>query len=198
VRPSERRRWLLGVAAGWACGGALAAEAWGLDALMQMLAQVRSGEARFTERRTVAGLDRTLESSGRLSFAAPDTFVRETLKPRPDRLAVDGNTLVMSQGGRSRTVQLDATPEAQVMVEAIRGTLTGNGELLQRYFDVRVGGGRSAWSLQLVPRDARLRGQVAQVLVNGQQAALKQVEVLLTDGDRSVMVIEPAAPAAVR
>ena len=165
ARRPERRRFLVATIAALGLAGTLAlapraalAEAFDLDALTTLLGRVKSGEARFTERRTVAGLDRTLESSGRLSFAAPDTFVRETLKPRPDRLAVDGNTLVMSQGGRSRTVQLDATPEAQVMVEAIRGTLTGNGELLQRYFDVRVGGGRSAWSLQLVPRDARLRG----------------------------------------
>jgi hypothetical protein len=37
-------------------------------------------------------LDRTLQSSGRLSFKAPDSFVRETLKPRHEKLAVDGNT----------------------------------------------------------------------------------------------------------
>ena len=43
-------------------------------------------------------LERTLESSGRLSFEAPDTFVRETLKPRRDRVAVVGNTLTMSRG----------------------------------------------------------------------------------------------------
>ena len=56
--------------------------AFDLAQLMPLLAQTRSGEARFTERRTVAMLERPLESSGRLWFEAPDTFVRETLKPR--------------------------------------------------------------------------------------------------------------------
>jgi hypothetical protein len=46
---------------------------------MQLLATVRSGEATFVERREVALLDRTVVTSGRLSFEAPDTFVRETL-----------------------------------------------------------------------------------------------------------------------
>src|SRR2546425_228670 len=78
--------------------------AFDLGQLMQTLAQVKAGEATFTETRTVAMLERTLESSGRLSFAAPDTFVRETLRPRREKVAVVGNTVTMSIGTRSRTV----------------------------------------------------------------------------------------------
>ena len=75
--------------------------------LMQSLAKVRAGEATFVETRTVAMLERTLESSGRLSFEAPDTFVRDTLKPRREKIAIVGNTVTMSLGSRSRTVPLD-------------------------------------------------------------------------------------------
>ena len=69
------------------------------------------------------------------SFRAPDTFIRETLKPRREKLEVTGNMLTMSLGERSRTVQLDSAPEAAVIVEAMRGTLTGNRESLERLFD---------------------------------------------------------------
>jgi hypothetical protein len=141
-------------------------------------------------------LDQTLESSGRLSFEAPDTFVRETLKPRREKLAVAGNTLTITQGTRSRSMPLDSAPEAAVIVEAIRGTLTGNRESLDRYFTSSVSGSAERWSLELVPIDARLRGQVAAVRVSGQQAIVREVEVLLNDGDRSVMTIEPASPRA--
>jgi hypothetical protein len=71
--------------------------------------------------------------------------------------------LTMSLGERSRTVQLDSAPEAAVIVEAVRGTLTGNREALERLFDTRVSGSAERWSLELVPRDLRLRGQVASV-----------------------------------
>ena len=60
--------------------------AFDLPALTQLLSQVKSGEAVFTEKRMVSMLERTLESSGRLSFSAPDTFVRETLKPRQEKI----------------------------------------------------------------------------------------------------------------
>ena len=174
--------------------GATAASAFDLEALTALLATVRSGEATFVETRRIEMLDRTLTSSGRLTFKAPDVFVRETLKPRREKLAVDGNTLTMSVGERSRTLQLDASPEAAVIVEAIRGTLTGNRAALERLFETRVGGDASGWTLELVPRDLRLRGQVASVRVSGRESAVREVRVLLADGDHSVMTIEPVAP----
>jgi Outer membrane lipoprotein carrier protein LolA-like len=161
-----------------------------LTRLMHSLAQVRSGEASFTERRHVAMLDQTLEASGRLAFAAPDTFVRETLEPRRERIVVTGNQLTLTQGQRSRTLALDATPEAQVIVEAIRATLTGNREALERIFDAGVAGDARAWRLDLVPRDARVRAQVSSIRIAGSASAVREVHVALADGDRSVMRIE--------
>jgi outer membrane lipoprotein-sorting protein len=172
------------------------AAAFDLGALTTLLGRVKAGEATFVEQRRVEMLDRTLESSGRLSFRAPDTFVRETLKPRREKLAVDGNSVTMSAGDRSRTMALDASPEASVIVEALRGTLTGNRETLERLFETRVSGSAERWSLELVPRDLRLRGQVASVRVSGREGIAREVQVLLADGDRSTMTIEPIVATA--
>ncbi|MDP4302914.1 outer membrane lipoprotein carrier protein LolA [Leptothrix discophora] len=173
---------------------ALAGPGWafGLEDLMRTLASVREGEASFTEKRTVAQLDQPLVSSGRLSFTAPDRFERVTLKPRREALQVNGNTLTMSQGSRSRTLALDAVPEAQIMVEAVRGTLTGNQAALQKYFSTQVGGAAERWSLDLKPLDVKLRGTIAAIRVSGRQAEVQEIVLELADGDRSVMKIEPA------
>ena len=199
----ERRRFLAAtiVALGLAAPLTLAprdavAQAFDLGALTALLGRHKSGEATFVETRRIEMLDRTLQSSGRLSFKAPDSFVRETLKPRQEKLAVDGNTLTMSLGDRSRTMQLDASPEAAVIVEAIRGTLTGNRSTLERLFETTVSGDARAWTLKLVPRDLRLRGQVSAVEVSGRDAMTREVKVQLADGDRSVMTIEPVATRA--
>ena len=162
-----------------------------LAPLMQLLAQVKAGDATFTEKRSVKMLERTLESSGKLSFEAPDTFVRETLKPRQERLAVVGNMVTMSLGQRSRTVPLDSVPEAAVIVEAIRGTLTGNREAIERNFAATVTGDAARWSLELVPRVPRLRELVLSVRVSGQLGVVREVVVAMSDGDRSVMSITP-------
>lgn len=171
--------------------GALAAEPFDLAQLMSLLAKTKAGTATFVERREVGVLDRTLMSSGRLSFEAPDRFVRETLKPAHERLVVAGNEVTMTRGGRSRTTELDAVPEAAVVVEAVRGTLTGNRATLERLFTPTLGGDAAHWSLDLVPRDLRLRGQVSAVRVAGSDGSVREVQVLLADGDRSVMTIAP-------
>ena len=160
ARRPERRRFLAATIAALGLAGALAlaprdghAEAFDLGALTTLLGRVQSGEATFVETRRIEMLDRTLQSSGRLSFKAPDSFVRETLKPRHEKLAVDGNTLTMSLGERSRTMQLDASPEAAVIVEAVRGTLTGNRATLERLFETTVSG--DAARLDVEARAAR-------------------------------------------
>jgi Outer membrane lipoprotein carrier protein LolA-like len=192
ARSGSRRRLLAGAMLLFA-GVAPAEPVFDLGALTTLLGRVRSGEATFTETRRVEMLDRTLMSSGRLSFRAPDRFVRETLRPRHEKLAVEGNTLTLTLGERSRTMQLDASPEAAVIVEAVRGTLTGNQAALERLFEAAVSGNAEGWTLELVPRDPRLRGQVASLRLSGHQAAVREVQVLLADGDRSVMTIEPIA-----
>jgi hypothetical protein len=170
-----------------------AAAAFDLAQLTTLLGRVKSGEATFVEKRRVEMLDRTLESSGRLAFRSPDSFTRETLKPRHEKLDVDGNVLTVSIGDRSRTLQLDSSPEVAVIIEAIRGTLTGNRDALERFFATTVSGDAASWTLDLVPHDLRLRGQVASVRVLGHESAVREVQVLLADGDRSTMTIEPRA-----
>jgi outer membrane lipoprotein-sorting protein len=83
---TERRRVLafLLAAASALPWSAHAQAAFDLPQLMQLLAQVKTGEAQFTEVRHSSMLDRPVESSGRLTFEAPDRFVRETLKPRSE------------------------------------------------------------------------------------------------------------------
>lgn len=174
----------------------LSAHAFDLPELTRLMSQVKSGEAVFTEKRSVAMLDRTLESSGRLTFAAPDTFVRETLKPRPEKVAVVGNMVTLSSGTRTRTLRLDAVPEAAVMVEAIRGTLMGNRQALERNFIVNVTGQPQSWTLELVPIEPQVRELVRSVLINGQQSWVRAVTVAMADGDRSVMSIEQVAAAS--
>jgi outer membrane lipoprotein-sorting protein len=197
-RPARRAvlATLLALGAWGAVGSAAAQSGFDIAQLTQLLAKVKAGDATFTEKRYVTMLERTLDASGRLRFEAPDSFVRETLKPTQERMAVVGNQVTLSRGSRSRTVPLDSVPEAAVIVEAIRGTLTGNREALERHFSASVTGDAARWTLELLPRAPRLRELVSSVRVSGQQALVREVVVAMADGDRSVMSITPVAAAA--
>lgn len=208
-RLEQRREWLalallatlgtLGAAgggAGLAEAQAQAPRAFDLEALMALLAQRQSGEARFTEERTVAGFDGPLRTSGTLSFAAPDRFARQTLEPRRERMEVSGNQVRLERGGRVRQMALDALPELAALLEGLRGTLTGNAALLRKHFDVRLGGQARLWTLTLVPRDSALAAQVRLLQIVGTAGDLRTVELQMAGGERSLMTIEPATAAA--
>jgi len=177
---------------------ALPAHALELPELMALLAHKRSGEARFTEQRQVKGLDAPLTSSGTLSFAAPDRFTRKTTAPRPESMVVDGNIVTLTRNGRTRSLALDASPEMEAIVEAVRGTLTGNASSLQQHFKLAVAGTPEQWTLELKPATPRLAVMLDSVRIAGKRGELRSVEMRLADGDRSLMQIEPlpAAPAA--
>ena len=169
--------------------------AFGLQELTALLAQRKSGEARFSEERFVGGIDGPLRASGTLSFVAPDRFARMTTEPRAESMAVDGNQLVLKRGGRTRQMTLDALPEVTALIEAVRGTLTGNAVTLQRHFRIQVDGSAAQWTLLLVPLDERLATQVRELKITGMSGDLRMVELWLAGGDRSVMVIEPLQPS---
>lgn len=185
---------LLGLMAGLATVP-VHAGAFDLPQLMGWLAQTRSGTATFVEERHVKGFDGPLSSEGELSFAAPDRFERRTLQPLRETLSVDGNVLTMSRGGRSRTLSLDTAPEAAAIVEAVRGTLTGNEAVLQKHFRVRLSGQPQAWVLDLAPRAAELARQVSDVQIRGERGLVRAIDVWLVGGDRSEMRVSPRAGA---
>lgn len=188
-----RRAWVGGLLALGLVGPCAALS---LNDLMGLLAQRRSGEARFTEQREVASLSAPLVSSGTLAFEAPDRFVRRTLQPRPETMAVQSNTLTLTRGGKTRQFTLDAAPELVAVVEAVRGTLTGNAEALQKHFSTQVSGRAEQWSLLLQPLQTQLAHQVREIRLEGQRSDLRGITIEMRDGDRSVMQIEPVAGAA--
>ncbi len=165
--------------------------AFDLNALTALLAQKKSAEARFTEERFVSGLDGPLRASGTLSFSAPDRFTRQTLEPQAEAMVVDGNTLILKRGGRSRQMALDAVPEVTALVEAVRGTFNGNAVTLNKHFETKVEGSPALWTLTLKPRASKLAAQVREVQIAGQDGDLRSIALWLGGGDHSLMLIEP-------
>jgi len=86
-------------------------------------------------------------------------------------------------------------PELLGLVEAMRGTLTGDGATLQRYFRSTVSGSAAKWTLDLTPLDSRLAAQVRSMRISGRASDVLGLEMEFVGGDRSVMNITPSAAA---
>ena len=173
---------------------AAAADDWKLPELMQLLAQNKAGKAIFVERKYIGIIDKPLESSGELAFAAPDRLEKRTLKPNPELLILEGDNLTIEQPGKRRhTVSLQARPEVSALVESIRGTLAGDRAVLEKVYALELTGSAEKWQLLLIPTQARIQSIISRIRVGGSHADVRTIAFDQADGDRSEMVITKVA-----
>ncbi|MGB3068518.1 MAG: LolA-related protein [Ottowia sp.] len=164
---------------------------WNVDALMQRLARHPTGEARFTETKKLSMLDAPVVSSGTLLYSPPDRLEKNTLKPKPESLVLERDRLTVVRDGKKHELRLKQYPEVMGIVEAIRGTLMGDQSLLRQYYALQLSGSEANWRLVLIPADERTQRWVTQILISGKQNQISTIETLQSDGDSSVMSIEP-------
>ena len=167
---------------------------WNVSRLMQSLAHQRGGKVAFSEKKYIALLDRPVESSGELVYQPPARLEKRTLKPNFESLVLDRDTLVVERGKQKYTLQLQQYPEITAIVGTIRNTLAGDLAALEKQYRVDLQGSPERWSLTLLPSDARIAAIVQRIQISGTRDELRQIEMLLADGDRSVMNIRRDAP----
>ena len=166
---------------------------WDIDQLMQSLAQTRSGHASFVEKKSIAMLDKPIESSGELFYSAPDRLEKRTLKPKPETMLLDRGILTIERDRQKHRLQLQDYPELAVFIDSIRGTLAGDRKSLERTYQLSLQGDMQNWMLLLVPIDNKIKKVVQRIHISGVNNDVRSIEVIQTDGDSSLMTIEKSA-----
>jgi outer membrane lipoprotein-sorting protein len=163
---------------------------WNIDQLMQSLAQTRSGHASFVETKSIAMLDKPVESSGELFYKAPDYFEKRTLKPKPESMILNGSTLIVERGQKKRTLQLQSYPEVAAFIDSIRGTLAGDRKALERAYQLSLEGDAKNWKLLLTPIDNKMKKVVEHISISGVDNEVRMIVINQADGDSSIMTIQ--------
>jgi hypothetical protein len=158
-----------------------------VDQLMELLANGMHGTATFTETKYISILDLPVESSGELKFVPPAHLEKRTLRPVVETLVLDGDLLVIERPGQRQVFQLSAYPEVSGMIESLRATLAGDRQALERVYRLSLAGTSNSWTLYLAPLDASLGSLTTHIRIEGVGNEVRTIEILQTDGDRSVM-----------
>ncbi len=158
---------------------------------MQRLAGVTERRASFTEEKTIAALTVPVRSEGWLQYRRPGHLEKTTTAPATESLMVDGDTLSIIEGNQAHVIDLDTVPELRALVDAVRGTLSGDLAALRRSYAVTMQGDVADWRLVLTPNNPALARMVRQIVIEGAQAELRSVRTALANGDQSVMTIGP-------
>ncbi|MDQ6621801.1 MAG: outer membrane lipoprotein carrier protein LolA [Pseudomonadota bacterium] len=162
--------------------------------LMELLRSQLPQRATFHETKEIAILDRSIESTGELNFTPPDRLEKRTIRPRAETMVVQGDLLTIERAGRQQTLTLSQHPEIAGLIDSIRATLAGDYASLQKSYVMSVEGDPQKWRLALRPKQDALAKIVARIQIDGTQSRVRRVEIEQADGDRSVMVMSPAAP----
>jgi outer membrane lipoprotein-sorting protein len=164
---------------------------WGIGPLMQQLSAVEQSQAHFVERKYLRVLTEPLELSGTLIYTRPGRLEKRTLKPKPETLTVNGDSVVMENPARNerRVLRLQDYPVLWGFIESIRATLGGDIKALERFYRVELEGAPAQWRLYLVPRERSMNEVISLIRIDGSQARIDRIEVQEARGDRSVMDI---------
>ena len=165
--------------------------AWGIEQLMQRLAQIKSVRGEFVERKYLRILNAPIEFSGTLIYKAPGHLEKHTLLPKPQSLILVEDRLTIEDQTKKqrRTLKLQDYPVAWALVESIRSTLAGDLQALNRFYKVELEGSETEWRLLLKPSEPAIQSMVNQIRISGAHHSIRVIEIVEAEGDRSVMTI---------
>ena len=168
---------------------------WNLSVLMDELARRSSGQADFSETKYLAVLDKPIEQSGTLAFA-PGRLEKFTQRPHPERMTVVGDALTVEIGPerKKRQLRLHRYPALWGFIEGLRATLTGDLDVLRRFYEIELHGSPDDWELVMVPTQSEMAAVVRLVSIRGGLGRITVIEVVQTSDDRSVMRITERDP----
>lgn len=161
-----------------------------LGQLLRLFGERSHAEARFEQSQYLAALTRPLQSTGTLSYRAPDHLEQHIETPRPQLLVLDHGVLSMQLGRHRHSVPLTDYPQLAPLLDSLRALLAGDQTSLQQHFQLQLQGPLTQWQLRLTPLSAALQGQLREIRIRGDHAQIREVELEQQNGDHSIMHIQ--------
>ena len=170
------------------------AQDWTIDSVMEGLRGLRHVEASFVEIRHSTFLTQQLELNGIFVFKAPQTFIKETFEPYPERVQVDRHGVRIDQEkseqesqSRTQFIAANAHPLVKGLVDSAQATMSGDRKLLEDRYELNLSGTEQDWSVILVPKEQVLREKVESIMFLGSGDLIQRAEIKEADGDWSVI-----------
>lgn len=158
---------------------------------MQARAEVEEAHSVFHETKTSELLKAPLETSGTLTYRAPDFLRKSIERPYRQDFVVDGDVITITDDQGEQGLAVDDHPLLAGIIASFRALLAGDLDTLRRFYTLEFVGDRLQWAMTLTPLDERLGSELTHVKVLGGGVDIRRIETLTRGGDRSVMIIRP-------
>ena len=165
------------------------------QALIIALGQPAPARTPFAEARFMQVLDRPLVVSGELAWLGGDKLQRHVEHPNDETATIADGEVTQQRAGKSpRHFSLSRAPQLQVLLDSFVALLSGDAGRLQQAFEIRqTGDPAAAWTLVLVPRDAKVAKTVASITIDGDGKTSRCMRMQEADGDLAIDLLGPLA-----
>ena len=140
-------------------------------------------------------LDRPLVVSGELAWLGGDKLQRHVEHPNDETATIADGEVTQQRAGKSpRHFSLSRAPQLQVLLDSFVALLSGDAGRLQQAFEIRQAGDpAAAWTLTLLPRDAKVAKTVASITIDGDGKTSRCMRMQEADGDLAIDMLGPLA-----
>lgn len=162
-----------------------------VERLVTALMEDREVTVRFLEERRLEFLTEPIVFEGTLTFNPPDYMERLVLRPRWEKIVVEGGLLTVQANKRDLPTRLllSDLPALDAMITTLRSLFAGDPDALQRLHEATLTADGDDWSLKLLPRAAAWREAVQTVTVEGTEHSVRSITVTEAGGDSSTIII---------
>ena len=140
-------------------------------------------------------LDRPLVVSGELAWLGGDKLQRHVQHPSEETATIADGEVTQQRAGKSpRHFSLSRAPQLQVLLDSFVALLSGDAGRLQQAFEIRQSGDAAgAWTLNLIPRDAKVAKTISSIAIDGVGKESHCMRMREADGDLAVDLLGPLA-----
>jgi hypothetical protein len=164
------------------------------QAIFHQLAPLQDRQCAFEERRYFAFRREPITLSGIVRLAPGHGLSLEYLAPQPRIVIVDGQGLLLREGGSQSAAPADR--HVQAATGAMAAVLRFDPVELARDFSWRGTRQGDAWTLALTPHDPAVAESLGAIVVSGAQGRLAEIELVTSPSQRIEIRLGPPLPAA--
>jgi len=161
----------------------LAATSDQIESIIQHIDTPRDTPIPFTERRSNRLLTEPLALSGEIVFTTDGTLSKQVGEPFHERITISAQRVEFQRKDKTRRLALNRRPDIKAFYVGMQALLAGDATALFESFDVTATTNAARWSLDLTPKEKKLRKFVARLLISGKAAQVLTVRTEQPGGD---------------
>jgi len=166
-----------------------------IDALLARLARPAPSSTAFREVHFSRLLAHPLVVDGHLQYLGAGALAREVEQPYHERTEIHGDDVTVTRGSSVRHFSLEHAPDLHDLLSSFSALLGGDRRLLAQQFTITASGQSGHWSLDLTPRDPRVRSHMGVIAIDGAGAQPLCITTGQTGGSTTVMLLGTLARA---